>query len=157
MSLTRYFGATGKIIDTAAYRRAIKQSLDAAAKEAVKQFKRTTKTWEGQPDFIAANDGEFGRIVGTESQVYDYVTHGTRPHTIRPVAAQNLAFPTINTAKTAPNTLDSGQGGSGGPVAFAVEVRHPGNKPRNFEKLVADEVQPKLEALFTRNFQEAQR
>lgn len=156
-SLTQYFGTTGKVINTAAYRRAIKQALDASAREAVKQFKRTTKTWEGQPDFTIARDGEFGRIVGTENEIYDYVTHGTRPHIIRPVAAQNLAFQTVHVARTVPNALDSRGGGSSGPVAFAVEVKHPGTKPRNFEKLVADEVQSRMEGLFTKNFQEAQR
>lgn len=156
-SLTSYYGTTGKVIDVAAYRRAIKVSLDKAAKETVVQFKRTTKTWDKQPEFTITNDGEFGRIVGTENEIYDYVTHGTRPHVIRPVAAQNLAFATVSVAKTIPNVLDSGSGGSGGPVAFAMVVNHPGTKPRNFEKLVADTVQPKLEELFTKNFQEAQR
>lgn len=152
-SLTRYFGTTGKVINAAAIKRQISKELDKAAKQAVTEYKKTTATWDGQPDFAITKEGEFGRIVGTESDVYGYVDHGTRPHIIRPVNVQNLAFQTGFSAKTAINVIGSSQGGSSGPTVFAREVKHPGTDARNFSIEIAKVIQLSLTRQFDQVFQ----
>ena len=157
-SLTKYYGAVGKVFDVAAYRKAIKKSLDDAAKLALADFKRTTKTWKRQPLFTVKEDGEFARIVGTENEIYDYVTHGTPPHVIRARNAPNLAFPATGfVPMTIPMVVDSFAGNPGSGTVYAKEVQHPGTKARKFDTEIAKATQPKMERLFTKNFQDAQR
>lgn len=143
--LLTYIGPKGKIFDERKIKASIGKALDRAAKEAVTSFKKTTATWDNKPDFSISRDGEDARNVGTNDEIYSFVNHGTKPHVIRPVNAQALAFNVVSTAKTTPNALGSGPGGSGGPVAFAMEVNHPGSKARKFDASVAADVGPKLQ------------
>jgi len=156
-SLTQYFGTTGKVIDAAKIRRQIGKTLDDAAKRAKKEYQKTTATWAGQPDFVITRDGEFTRIVGTESEVYGYVDHGTRPHPIRARAAPNLAFQVGFTPKTTPNVVGSAGGDSYGNFVYAKEVQHPGTEPRNFSENIASLMQHRLVKDFNDMVQEAQR
>ncbi len=156
-SLTNYFGATGKVIDSAKLRKLIGKTLDDVAKRAKKEYQKTTETWEGHPDFAITKEGDFSRIVGTESEVYGYVDHGTRPHTIRARAAPNLAFQVGFTPKTTPNVVGSASGGSYGGFVYAKEVQHPGTEPRNFSKNIASLMQSRMVKEFDDMFQGAQR
>lgn len=156
-SLTKYFGTTGKVIDSAKLRKLIGKTLDDVAKRAKKEYQKTTETWDGHPDFVTTKDGDFTRIVGTESEVYGYVDHGTRPHPIRARAAPNLAFQVGFTPKTSPNVVGSAGGGSYGNFVYAKEVQHPGTEPRNFSKNIASLMQNRMVKEFSDMFQEAQR
>ena len=156
-SLTSYFGTKGKVFDAAKMRRQIEKTLDDLAKRATAEYKKTTETWDGHPDFTVTKDGNFTRIVGTESEVYGYVDHGTRPHPIRARAAPNLAFQVGFTPKTTPNVVGSAGGGSYGNFVYAKEVQHPGTEPRNFSKNIASLMQNRMVKEFDDMFQGAQR
>lgn len=156
-SLTKYFGSTGKIIDTAAIRRKIGKALSDAAIQARNEYKKTVTTWEQSPEFTITRSGEFARIVGTENEIYGYVDHGTRPHIIRPTTATNLAFQVGYTPKTSPRVIGSQAGGNFGPVAFSVKIQHPGTDAREFSKTIANTIQPILLRKFDQAFQDAQR
>ena len=156
-SLTSYFGTKGKVFDVAKIRRQIGKTLDGVAKRATAEYKKTTETWDGHPDFVTTKDGDFARIVGTESEIYGYVDHGTRPHPIRARAAPNLAFQVGFTPKTSPNVVGSAAGGSYGNFVYAKEVQHPGTEPRNFSKNIASLMQHRMVKEFDDMFQEAQR
>lgn len=156
-SLTRYQGITGKLFDTNKIRHKITQAIDQASRQVLADFKKTTATWAGKPVFTVTKQGEFTRIVGTENEIYDFVSHGTRPHVIRPVNAPALAFQVGYSAKTAVNVIGSSNGGSSGPVAFAQEVQHPGTKARNFEQVISKAIQPKIVRSFDKIFQDAMR
>ncbi len=156
-SLTSYFGTTGKVIDAAKIRKLIGKTLDDVAKRAKVEYKKTTETWSGQPDFVTTKEGNFTRIVGTESEVYGYVDHGTRPHPIRARTAPNLAFQVGFTPKTTANVVGSASGGSYGGFVYAKEVQHPGTEPRNFSKNIASLMQHRMVKEFDDMFQGAQR
>lgn len=118
-------------------------------------FQRTTRTWHTRVEFVVAEpDGGRG-AVGTDSDIYGYVTRGTRPHLIKPKAGKVLVFGSgTYSPKTRPGFLTARAGVTRGtqgvarPV-FAKQVHHPGTKARGFEEDVARQLQPILETNVT--------
>lgn len=132
------------VFQTADFNKALERALDKTGKTMIRDFKRTTATWEHKPSFsILDKQYRVGRrvvsiTVGTHDPIYRYVSRGTPPHIIRPRNAAALAFPSGFTPKTKPGRFLSKPGGRSGETVFAQEVHHPGTEPRKFEELVAE-------------------
>ena len=75
-------------------------------------------------------------LVGTENVILGYVDDGTRPHIIRPVRASRLRFKSGYNAKTKPHKIGSQAGGAFGDTVYAMQVRHPGSKAREFSPTI---------------------
>jgi hypothetical protein len=110
-----------------------------------KDFEKTTKTWEHKPKFtqeISLTGPGPTILVGTDDEIYGYVSRGTKPH---PIFAgyytgksdkKVLAFGSKFKAKTRPGVIGSSSGGSSGKMVFTPFVQHPGTKPRKFEEAI---------------------
>lgn len=129
---------------------ALKQTLDTGQT----YFKLTTNYWQNtRVVFFITPIQNFSGAVGTDNQIYEYVTRGTKPHLIRPVRAKSLVFGEgTYRAVTTPGVLGSrrvgtglvGAGGVARPI-FTKLVHHPGTKARGFEEAVAKRLQKVLE------------
>ena len=124
--------------------RAVANALDGAAKGALEDFKVTTQTWQHQPDFAIDEPSADRRVVGTDDEIYGYVSGGTKPHVI--VAHGNaLVFPGGGfRPKTRPRYIGSNKGSKGGAVIFRPKVQHPGTAPREFDEAIAEKWQKEL-------------
>ena len=120
----------------------------------LKLYKRTTKTWKHKPEFMATQkDGaaEKSVTVETDDEIYGYVDQGTKPHAIfagiytGKSNKKALAFPGTFTAKTVPGVIDARSGSSGGGTILRPYVQHPGTAPRNFSKIIGEEMQKQFE------------
>ena len=122
---------------------ALKGEGEQVARDMQADYKRTTATWSHQPTFEkivdVQADGSFSALVGTDDRIYTYVDQGTSPHIITPKRpGYPLRFASGYRAKTRPGVLGSSGGGPFGPDRFAMLVRHPGTKARNFTKMIFD-------------------
>lgn len=142
-------------------RRIISDTGKTIEREALRNFRRTTNTWQRQPKFEAIaeyKDSGFEIIVGTDDVIYGYVDRGTRPHIIKPKGPWPLRFQSKYRAKTRPHILDSLSGGSSGDTVFAQEVYHPGTEAREFsneiykivDTMAGDLVNKKIAAALSR-------
>jgi len=137
-------------------RRVLEQALDH---EVVPHFTRAlyrrVANWEHQPDFkvrkSSTADMLMARIypAGPNKDIYIFVSGGTRAHLIPKVPKTNgtLAFmwggKGSYRAKTGTGGFYGGPGTvAGGKMTFRKQVKHPGNKARNFEKFVVREETP---------------
>lgn len=112
-----------------------------------KDFEKTVATWDNKPSFelkIGLTKDTGSVQVYTTSEIYKYVDFGTRPHIIRPVRAKVLAFSVGGTPKTRPNVIGSYSGSAGNTPVKAMEVKHPGIKPRNFSAIIKKEYEPEF-------------
>ncbi len=101
-----------------------------------------TETWKRQPDFEKTIKETKSEIKGEHSSGDDlirWLTKGTPPHIIRPVNADVLVFQSGYQRKTTPGVIGSTTGGASGDLIFAKEVRHPGTKAGNWDKVIAKE------------------
>jgi len=124
--------------------------VDETNKRVRVKFNSTTATFsaENRPEFALKLEGQSPlspQIVGTCStvhQIYEWIVRGTEKH---PIAAKNkkaLAFPGLFVAKTTPGVIASGPGFSGGDTVIRKEVMHPGTKPRNFDVIIGEQIEP---------------
>lgn len=103
---------------------------------------RVTSTWSDPPKFevkVALGNTPKKGIqctVETDDLRWLWTDKGTKPHIIRARNAPRLAFPSVFTPKSKPNSLKASAGSSGGPTVYAMEVHHPGTEPRNFTKTI---------------------
>lgn len=118
----------------------IERELEKEIKKTLADFQTATSTWRNQPDF-QIETGKERAAVFTDDEIFGYVDEGTRPHEIKPRYAKALRFNASFVPKTVPNRLKAGAGGSGPPVVYSQGVQHPGNKPRNITKIIADRSQ----------------
>jgi hypothetical protein len=138
------------VINTAAFIREMSKAVDKSADDMLADFRKTTRTWKTDVKFYARpKGGRLGRrdlviTVYTNSQIYQYVEAGTKPHTIRPKKAKALKFLSNYRAKTRPGFIGSGSGGASGDDVFAQEVHHPGAKARNFAAIIAKRHAPRF-------------
>lgn len=135
-------------------------ALDAAINQALTKtltvgkgyFERTTASWQDKPKFVIDGPQDGRGSVGTNDDIYGYVTRGTRPHLIAPKNASVLSWEGGKyKAVTSPGVLGSKRVGAGlrgtggvGQAVFAKVVHHPGTKARAFEEAVAKMLQPVL-------------
>jgi len=124
--------------------RAVANALDGAAKGALVDFKVTTQTWQHKVAFDIQEPSADRRVVGTDDDIYNYVSGGTKPHVI--VAhGKALAFPGGGfRPKSQVKVIGSSAGGAGGAVIFRPRVNHPGSAPREFEETIAEKWRKEL-------------
>lgn len=117
--------------------RGLEAGYRQVAEQVLRDYKRTTATWDHQPKFTL-RVGRDGFSLSTDDTIYGYVDKGTRPHVIRIKRAKRLRFAEGYTAKTVPGLIGSRAGGARGPIRVAIEVRHPGSKPRKFSAAIQE-------------------
>lgn len=144
MPSLKVFVPKSLVADPAKLARAVTNALDGAAKGALIDFKATTATWDHQPDFATDAPSADRRVVGTDDEIYGYVTGGTRPHVI--VAhGKALAFPGGGfRPKSRPRVIGSNKGSKGGAAIFRPRVNHPGTTAREFEEAIAEKWRKEL-------------
>lgn len=130
------------------FRDEIKAAAAKMEKEILKDFQKTTATWEHKGKFNAevkaggdpstGSGGGVGIDVTTKDKVYGYVDAGTKRHLIKAKrrGKRLLAFRTGGRPKTKPRVIGSTQGRKGTKQAFAKVVHHPGTKAREFSKTI---------------------
>lgn len=138
------------VINVKAFEREIRAAVDKTADGMLADFKKTTRTWRTDVKFYARpKGGQLGRrdmviTIYTNSQIYQYVEAGTKPHPIRPKKAKALRFLSNYRAKTRAGFIGSSAGGTSGNPVFAKEVMHPGTKARNFAAIIAKKHTPRF-------------
>jgi hypothetical protein len=146
-------------------RLALLNGIRAVGRDVRKDYKRTTKTWEHQPEFeiIISLVGGPTVLVATDDEIYRYVDEGTKPHDIWAGAytgksnKKTLAFPGTFSAKTIPGVLDARSGSSGGDTVFTPYVRHPGTKARGFSKIIEKKWTPKFKRYMEQTMRDVRR
>jgi hypothetical protein len=112
------------------------------ADEATGVLRGAVATWKRPPAFdVRQHRGSTTTTLTINAEPvfpFGFVNAGTRPHMIFPKkAGGRLRFNTRFSAKSRPNSLKAYVGMSAPPVRFAWGVHHPGNAPRNFDRLAA--------------------
>jgi hypothetical protein len=127
--------------------------LEDIGKGMVKDFEKTTKTWKGakpkfeftsevEPPGAALFVGPAGDNEGT--QKYEWLNDGTRKNYPIPKfpkkGGKRLAFMTTGfSPKTRVRTIGSTAGSKAGPpMAFPVQVIHPGIEARKFDETIGE-------------------
>jgi hypothetical protein len=129
------------------FRQEMEREARAVADAMLLDFLLTVSKWKRQPKFakeVSVGPNSVDILVGTDDEIYGYVSRGTRPHIIRPVRAKALRFQAGYKAKTTPGLISSHSGGAFGEEMFRPEVRHPGTEPRNFEKAIEKKWKPEF-------------
>lgn len=133
----------GLIVNPDALTRAIFAAMDEECGTMIKDFEKTTQTWDHKVEFyqVAAQLSGSKAIAaaGTDDDIYRFVSRGTQPHLITPSDDSGfLAFQTgygDKTSKGIKGIEDGAQpGGHFGDFVYAKQVQHPGNSPRLFEE-----------------------
>jgi hypothetical protein len=113
--------------------------------EVKRDYEKTTATWKHKPKFevvVSLTGPGPVLLVGTDDEIYRYVSEGTKPH---PIFAgiytgksdkKVLAFPVRSAPKTRPGQLRSMPGFKSKKKLFRPYVMHPGTKPRRFEEAI---------------------
>ena len=139
-----------KPINWQAFYDEIARTMDAEVKPALlAYFERVTKSWRNAQTFKATKKITKSQMtvnvvpIGENAKIWQYVSHGTRPHIIRPKGTgYPLRFEWGGYGSYKPKTTTSGgyRGPGrvvGGKTTFRMHVKHPGNAARNFEKHIA--------------------
>jgi hypothetical protein len=122
-----------------------KKGMDATADEMLKEFKKTTKTWQHKVDFETIKDttgGSMAVLVGTDDEIYGYVEQGTKPHKIpkTPNPAKRLAFVWGGKGSyrpaTSPKWIGSRNASVSGTLRRPLQVDHPGTQAREFSAVI---------------------
>jgi hypothetical protein len=131
-----------KLWDTPGMQRELMKAVDDTTDVVLRDFQATTATWDHKVKFertrASLTGGDIVGVVGTDDEIYGYVTRGTRPHDIQPSGAQVLAFPASSSPKTMPRVLGSRSGSRSKQLIFTDVVHHPGTEPREFEETIID-------------------
>lgn len=120
-----------------------------------KDYMETVATWEHKPKFqvlVSLTGGGPTLVVDTDSEIYRYVTMGTRPHLILP-KGKFLAFSVGGAPKTRPRVIGSGPGMPGTTPVVRPYVKHPGTQAREFHLVIAE----KWQSAFKKEMEEAMR
>ncbi len=129
----------------AAFRLAWLNAMRKAGKVIKSDFEKTTKTWKHKPVFeivISLTGPGPLLLVGTDDEIYGYVSRGTEEHPIfagiftGKSSKKSLAFPSKFSPKTKPGFIGSSPGSSGGSTVFVPYVNHPGSAARKFEEAI---------------------
>jgi len=136
------------------FRQEILNELRKVETQIVKDYAKTTATWNHKPSFehgIRFPKGSPGVFVETTDKIYGYVTYGTKPHIITAKSGGLLVFQSGYKAKTAPKVIGSTAGGAFGDTVYARVVHHPGTEAREFHETILE----KWEPLFAEHMQDA--
>jgi hypothetical protein len=123
-----------------AFRLEFLSMVHKAEREIIKDFKKTTETWNHKPEFesIISLQGGPSVFVGTDDEIYGWVNSGTPAHDIPTGTSGNtmLVFQPGFKPKTKANFIGSVPGGKFGNYVRRKSVRHPGITARNFESTI---------------------
>lgn len=126
-----------------------KRYIDAVAKATTESkdgvkadFKKTTSTWEHQPQWYTTRRGT-DWYIGTKDEIYGYVDLGTKAHVIRAKTKKGLAFfRTGFKPKSRVNYIASYKGQKATKnFTRPMSVMHPGTKARNFSVKIREKWQ----------------
>ena len=130
-------------ISTRQLRVVMRDALEEVGKRIVKDYQRTTRTWDHKPQFLTevnTSRNQYEVMVGTDDEIFGFVDRGTRVgksrYPITPKRAKALRFWSESRPKTTPGHIGSGAGGKGGELQFRQLVMHPGIKPRRFTEQI---------------------
>lgn len=146
-----------KLIDTSAVTKQVEAAMEEAANVALRHFGQTVQTWDHKPSFERTREwvGDTMAVsVGTDDEIYTYVSQGTKPHIIRPKRAKRLSFQTGYRAKTRRRVLSSSAGGPYGERVTAGIVRHPGTEAREFGEEIAEKMSTAFEKRAAKVFED---
>jgi hypothetical protein len=131
-----------------AFRLEFLTALHSIENKVLKDFQKTTATWEHKVVFekIISLVGGPQLLVGTDDKIYRYVNDGTPPHYIGPkLAGGMLVFKTGYKAKTTVGVIGSVAGGKFGTYTRRKEIpEHPGNEARKFDATIYQIWKPKF-------------
>ena len=119
----------GVVFDVRKDKDIIDKNMKELADNAQAKFENVTSSWSTKVSF---KQTETPKSIGIS-------TDSTRPHKIVVGGAKMLQLKTGYKAKTIPNSLGVGGGGSGG-MAFRKSVNHPGSEARRFDNGILKEV-----------------
>lgn len=139
--------------------KAIELNAAVAKKGILKDYQKTTQTWDHKVDFeaelIINPNGGVSITVDTDDEQYFWVHEGTKPHEIRPKKpGGKLRFQGTYTAKTVPGVIQSRSGGPSGEFQYRDVVQHPGTKARLFSKPIFKKWKPFFERQMQRALDE---
>jgi len=120
----------------------IRKATIETGKELNNLFKRTTTTWNHPVPFRRRMRGINRVTVSTRDKPYFFVNNGTR-------VRRALMTPDF-VPKSKPRTLRQGVG-RGGVVYISRKIQRPGIKAREFDKVIAKKIKPKMRAILLRN------
>ena len=127
---------------------AIRKSLEAAAKETKKKFKKTTRTWNHQPVFETRIKDDQAEV-GTNDERYKWINDGTPERSFTSPSGGVMAWQSQFTPKTTRRWIGSRSGGKTGPVdSFARRINHHKIEAREFDKVIQDEMDKEFEKEF---------
>lgn len=133
---------------------AVAKGFTEIAAESVKLYQKTTRTWDHKPAFYAKRVTR-GITINTDSQIYQWVDRGTRPHTIEAKNAPFLVFRWPYKAKTKVRVIASYQAHYGSNLARKFRVHHPGTAPRHFTDEITRRMQKRAAGIMRRQIKEA--
>lgn len=161
MMAIRFKAFKAEYYDEKAFESAAEAILDQTERDFRSKFGQSVDGWEHRVAFRGRRDmtGQHARLVyGTNDDIYTFVSKGTKPHEIKPKKkGGRLRFQKGHRAKTRRGSLQSGSGGRSGEAVFAGKVKHPGSEPRDFDKTVVKQVQPKFEGYVREEIEKASR
>lgn len=122
--------------------KALNDTIDMAERD----FEKTVSTWKDKPSFTKkkASASKLKAEVYTQHAIYTYVVRGTKAHVITPKRAPVLRFQPGFTPKTFPRRISSSRGSRSGNFVAAKKVFHPGTEARDFDIVIAEQLQPVL-------------
>jgi len=138
------------------FRLAMLQAMTSAGQQCVREYRKTTATWNHRVDFkplLSLRGGILEMVVATDDKVWNYVNQGTRPHLIwagqytGKSKARNLKFQETYYPKTIPGVVGSVRGGSFGRWIYRPYVQHPGTAPRHFDRAIMTAFQPRYKRI----------
>lgn len=144
--LLRSITPKGKIFDLSQFDRQCANALNDVIQTAKRDFEKTVATWSKKPTFNVrrASASKLEAQVFTANEIYGYVVRGTKPHQIHVKNAPALKFKSGFTSKTMPRKITSRRGNSFGSWVSKRSVQHPGTEARDFDIVIAKELQPVL-------------
>lgn len=138
---------------TKAARQATTAAIDKTARDAQQKLDAVVATWVNKPAFEITSRDTGYKIIREVSifgnlksvRIWGYVDRGTKPHIIRAKKPGGfLRFGSKYQPKTSYRAKFGGSGKSSGKPVFRQQVKHPGNKGREFGEQYKEEAAKQL-------------
>lgn len=124
--------------------RAIYARTNAIANRAQRALEASTTGWSEPPTFHKSGSAASGLIeISTTDRKFGWVDDGVAPHPIN-ARGRAMRFPENYQAKTTPRRVLRGSGRYSGGMVYTRHVNHPGIKPRQITKIIAEQTQRNL-------------
>lgn len=132
------------------YWQAIEKAVRKTNGLILRDLQATTRTWQHKPAFditTTMTGDSYNTVAGTDSDIYKWVSEGTKPHTIRAKRSPYLIFQGGYKPKTKVGIINSYDGGrdANGEWFRKKQVQHPGFPGRQFIAKIAARRQVTME------------